>query len=185
MLLLLLFETPWTVTCQASYPSPSPGVCSNSYPLSRWWHPTVSSPVIPFSSYLQSFPESGSFPVSQFFTSGGQSIGISASASILLMNIQVWFPLGLNSLMISLLFKEFSRISSSTTVQKHHFFCIQPIGKTITLTRHTFVGKVMFAFQYATLVCHSFFSSLMIFSIFYCMFLKFTLKSPLQLSSQC
>ena len=145
MLFLLLFKTPWTVTCQASYSSPSPWLCSDSYPLSWWCHPTVSSPVIPFSSCLQSFPETRSFPVIQFFASGGQSIGVSASASILLMNIQDWFPLELNSLMISLLFKEFSRISS-TTVQKHTFGGIQPIGKTITLTRHTFVGKVMFAF---------------------------------------
>ena len=75
-------------------PSPSPRAYSHSCPLSRWCHPTISSSVIPFSSCLQSFPASGSFPVSQFFTSGGQSIGISASASVLPMNIQDWFPLG-------------------------------------------------------------------------------------------
>ena len=75
-------------------PSPSPGTCSNSCPSSWWCHPTISSSVIPFSSHLQSFPESGSFPMSQFFTSGGQSIGVSASASVLPMNIQDWFPLG-------------------------------------------------------------------------------------------
>jgi len=75
-------------------PSVSPRVCSNSCPLSRWCHPTISSSVIPFSSYLQSFPASGSFPVSQLFTSGGQSIGASAAASVLSMNIQDWFPLG-------------------------------------------------------------------------------------------
>ena len=75
-------------------PSLSPGVCSSSYPLSQWCHPTISSSVIPFSSCLQSFPASGSFPVSQFLASGGQSIGVSALASVLPMNIQDWFPLG-------------------------------------------------------------------------------------------
>ena len=76
-------------------PSPTPGACSNSCPSSRWCHPTISSSVISFSSHLQSFPGSGSFPMNQFFTSGGQSIGVSASTSILPMNIQDWFPLGL------------------------------------------------------------------------------------------
>ena len=91
-----LFDTPWTAAHQASCPSPAPGACSNSCPLSRWCHPTISSSVIPFSScHLQSFPASGSFPVSQFFPLGGQSIGVSASASVLPMNIQDWFPLGL------------------------------------------------------------------------------------------
>ena len=75
-------------------PSPTPGAYSNSCSLSRWCHPTISFSVVPFSFCLQSFPASGSFPVSQFFTSGGQSIGISASASVLPMNIQGWFPLG-------------------------------------------------------------------------------------------
>ena len=75
-------------------PSPTPGACSNSCPSSQWCHPTISSCVIPFSSCLQSFPESGSFPMSQFFSSGGQSIGVSASASVLPMNIQDWSPLG-------------------------------------------------------------------------------------------
>ena len=82
-------------------PSPSPRVFSNSCPLSQWCHPTISSSVIPFSSCLQSFPESGSFPMSQLFTSGGQSIGASVSASILPMYIQGWFPLGLTGLMPS------------------------------------------------------------------------------------
>ena len=75
-------------------PSPTPGVYSNSFPLSRWCHPTISSSVVPFSCCLQSLPASESFPMSQFFTSGGQSIGVSASASILPKNIQDWFPLG-------------------------------------------------------------------------------------------
>ena len=100
-------------------PSPTPGVCSNSRPLSRWCHPTIST-----SSCPQSFPASGSFPMSQFFTSGGQSIGISASASVLPMNIQDWFPLGLTGL-ISLQSKGLSRVFSNTTVQKHQLFGTQ------------------------------------------------------------
>ena len=103
-------------------PSPTPGACSNSCPSSRWCHPTISSSVIPFSSCLQSFPASRPFPMNQFFTSGGQSIG--ASASALPMNIQDWFPLGLTGL-ISLQSKELSRIVSNTTVQKHQFFGTQ------------------------------------------------------------
>ena len=75
-------------------PSPTPGVYPNSCPLSRWCHPTISSSVVPFSFHLQSFPASGSFPMSQFFTSGGRSIGVSTSASLLSMNIQDWSPLG-------------------------------------------------------------------------------------------
>ena len=90
-------------------PSPTPGACSNSCPSSRWCHPTISSSVIPFSSRLHSFPASGSFPMSQFFESGGQGTGASASASVLPMNIQGWFYLGLTCL-ISLLSKELSRV---------------------------------------------------------------------------
>ena len=101
-----------------SCPLQSPRVCSNSYPLSQWCHPTISSSVIPFFSYLQSFPASGSFLMSQLFASGGQSIGALASASVLPMNIQGWFPLGLTGL-ISLLSKELSRVFSSTTVWRH------------------------------------------------------------------
>ena len=86
-------------------PSPTPGAYSNSCSLSQWYHPTISSSVISFSSCLQSFPASGSFPLSQFFTSGGQSIGVSASASVLPMNIQDWFPLGLTG-WISLQFRQ-------------------------------------------------------------------------------
>ena len=99
-------------------PSPTPGVYSNSCPWSQWCPPTISSSVVPFSSYLQSFPASGSFSMNQFFTSGGQRIGVSASASILPMNIQGWFPLGLTG-WISLQSKGLSRIFSNTTVQKH------------------------------------------------------------------
>ena len=104
-------------------PSPTPGVYSNSCPLSRWCHPTISSSVVPFSSCLQSFPASGSFPMSQFFTSGGQSIGVSASASVLPMNIQDWLPLGWTN-WIFLQSKGLSRVFSNTTVQKHQFFSI-------------------------------------------------------------
>ena len=98
--------------------SPTSGACSNSCPLSQWCHPTISSFVIPFSPCLQSFPASGPFPMSQSFASGGQSIGVSASASVLPMNIQGWFPLGWTG-WISLQSKGLSRIFSSTTVQKH------------------------------------------------------------------
>ena len=105
-------------------PSPTPRAFSNSCPLIGWCHPTISSSVIPFSSCLQSFPASGSFSMSQFFASGGQSIGVSASASVLPMNIQDWFPLGLTDL-ISLQSKGLSRVFSNTTVQKHQFFSSQ------------------------------------------------------------
>ena len=104
-------------------PSPTPRACSNSCPLSQWCHPIISSSVVPFSSCLQSFPGSGSSPVSQLFASGGQSIGASASASVLPMNIQDWIHLGLTDL-ISLQSKGLSRVFSNTTVQKHHFFGI-------------------------------------------------------------
>ena len=106
-------------------PSPTPGIYWNSCSLSQWCHPTISSSVVPFSSCLQSFPALGSFTVNQLFISGGQSIGASASASVLLMNIQDWFPLGLTGL-ISLLYKGFSRVFSSTTIWKHKFFSAQP-----------------------------------------------------------
>ena len=103
--------------------SPTPRICSNSCPLSWWCHPTISSSVVPF-SHLQSFSASGSFPVSQFFASGGPSIGVSASASGLLLNIQDWFPLRLIG-WISLQSKGLSRVFSNTTVQKHQFFGTQ------------------------------------------------------------
>ena len=97
------------------YPSPIPGACSNLCPLSRWCHPTISSSGVPFSSRFQSFPASGSFPMSQFFASGSQSIGVVASASILPMNIQDWFPLGWTG-WISSLPKGLSRVFSNNTV---------------------------------------------------------------------
>ena len=112
-------------------PSPTPRACSNSCPLSQWCHPTISSSFAPFSSCLQSFPATGSFPMSQFFTLGGQSIGASASASVLPMNIQDWFPLGLTG-WISLQSKGLSRVFSNTTVQKHQFFGALLYGPTLT-----------------------------------------------------
>ena len=104
-------------------PSATPGVHSNSCPLSQWCHPTVSSSVVPFFSYLRSFTASGSFPMSQFFASDGQSIGVSVSASILPMNIQDWFSFLTG--WISLQSKGLSRVFSNTTVQKHQFFSTQ------------------------------------------------------------
>ena len=104
---------------------PSPAAYSNSYPLSPWCHPTISSSVIPFSSCPQSFSASGSFLVSQLFASGGQSIGASASAAVLPVNVQDSFPLGLTNL-ISLQSKGLSRVFSNTRAQKHQFFSTQP-----------------------------------------------------------
>ena len=146
-----LFVTPWTAAHRASRPSPPPGACSNSCSLSHW---CISSSDSPFSLCPQSFPASASFPLSWLFPSGGQSIGASASASVLPMNIQVWFPLGLTGL-ISLQSKGLSRVFSRTIVQRHEFFSTQvffivqlshlymTIGKTIALTIQTFAGKVM------------------------------------------
>ena len=105
-------------------PSPTPGAFSNSCPSSRWSYPTILSSVAPFSSCLQSFSASGSFPVSQLFELSGQNIGFSASASVLPMNIQDWFPLGLTGL--TLMSRGLSRVFSSTTIQKHQFFVAQP-----------------------------------------------------------
>ena len=104
-------------------PSPTPRAYSNSCPLSWWCHPTISSSVVPFSSCLQSFTASGSFQMSQFFASGGQSIGASVSASVLPMNIQDWSPLGWTG-WISLQSKGLSRVFSNTIVQKHQFLPI-------------------------------------------------------------
>ena len=114
------FVIPWIAALQVSLSWVYPNSCS----LSRWCHPASSSSAISFSSHLQSFPASGSFPVSQFFTSGGQRIGISASASVLPMNIQDWSPLGWTG-WISLQSKGLSRVFSNITVQKHQFFSIQ------------------------------------------------------------
>ena len=105
------------------WPLPTPGVYSNSCPLSQWCHPTISSSVVPYSSCFQSFPASG-FPMNRLVTSGGQSIGVSASASVLPMNIQDWFPFGWIG-WISLQSKGLSRVFSNTTVQKHQYFGTQ------------------------------------------------------------
>ena len=135
------------------YPSPTPEAYSDSCPLSRWCHPAISSSVVPFSSHLQSFPASGFFPMSWLFTSGGQSIGVSASASVLPTNIQDWSPLGLTG-WISLQSKGLSRVFSNATVQKHQYFSAQlslwsnchnhnmTTGKSTALTTRTFVIKV-------------------------------------------
>ena len=145
---------PWTAAPRLPCPSLSPGVCSDSCTLSQWYHPTISSSVIPFSSCPQSFPASGSFPMSQFFPSSGQSIGDSASSSVPPMNIHDWFPLGLTGLTSSQS-RGFSRVFSSTTIRKHQYFGTQPslfsssyictwlLKKNIALTICNFVGKVM------------------------------------------
>ena len=119
-----LFETPGTTTYQASLSFTNSQSLLKLISLSQWWHPTISSSVIPFSSCLLSFPASRSFPVSQFFTSGGQSTGVSASTSVLPMNTQDWFPLGWAG-WISSQSKGLSRVFSNTTVQKHQSFGTQ------------------------------------------------------------
>ena len=134
-------------------PSPSPGVQSNSHPLSQWCHPAISSSVVPFSSQLQFCPASGSFQMSQLVASGGQSIGVWASTSVLPMNTQDWSPLGWTG-WISLQSKGLASLlqhhSSKASILQHSaFFIVQlshpyvTTGKTIALTRRTFVGKVM------------------------------------------
>ena len=120
-----LFVTLWIAACRLPCPSPTPRACSNSCPSSRWCHPTISSSVSPSPLAFSLSPHQGLFPVSQFFASGGWSIGASASASVLPVNIQDWFPLGLTGL-ISLLSKGVSRVFSSTTVRKHQLFGAQP-----------------------------------------------------------
>ena len=119
-----LFWTPWTAARQASLSFTNSQNYSNSCPSSWWCYPTISSSVTPFSSHLQSFPASGSLPMSQFFTSGGQSIGVSTLTSVFPMNTQNWSPLGWTG-WISLQPKGLSRVFSSTTVEKHKFFSAQ------------------------------------------------------------
>ena len=126
-------------------PTPTPGVYSHSCLLSRCCHPTISSSVVPFSSYPQSFPASGSFPLSQFFASGGQSTGVSASASVLPMNTQDWSPLGWTG-WISLQSKHLSRVSSNTTVQKHQFFSCTIIFKYKSQINHFETKFISYAF---------------------------------------
>ena len=111
-------------------PSPTPRVYSNSCPLSRWCHPTILSSVVPFSTHLLSFPVSGSFQMSQLFTSGGQTIGVSASASVIPMNIQDWFPLAWTG-WISLQSKGLSRVFSNTTVQKHQTLTLLSVNSLL------------------------------------------------------
>ena len=147
-----LFATPWSAGCQASLSITNSWSYPNSCPLSQWCHPTISSSVIPFSSCVQSFPASGSFPVSQFFTSGGQRIGVSVSISVLPVNTEDWSSLGrtgwisCQGTLESLLQHQSSKAS---ILQCSAFFIVQlshpymTTGKTIALTRQTFVGKVM------------------------------------------
>ena len=116
-----LFATPWTAACQASLSiTNSQSLLKPLCPLSWWCHPTISTSVVPFSPRLQFFPPSGSFQMSQFFTPGDHSIGVSASTSVLPKDTQDWSPLGWTG-WISLLSKECSRVFSNTTVQKHQF----------------------------------------------------------------
>ena len=148
-------DSSWPHESQDARPpcsSSTPGVHSDSPPLSPWCHPAISSSVVTFFFCPQSFPASGSFPMSQLFTSGGQSIGVSALASVLPMNTQEWSPLEWTA-WLSLQSKGLSRVFSSTTGQKHQFFSAfftvqlshphMTTGKTIALTRRTFVGKVI------------------------------------------
>ena len=147
------FVTPWTAAHQASLSITnswqSIWAYSNSCPLSQWYHPTISSSVIPFSSSLQSFPASGSFPRSQFFAPGGQSIRASVSASVLPINIQSCFPLGL----ISLLSKGLSGFFSSTTVQKHQFLVLSFFDGPTLLSVHGY--RKIHSFDYMNLCWQS------------------------------
>ena len=146
----------WLQHIRLPFPSPTPGACSNSCTSSRWCHPAILSSIGPFSSRLQSFPALGSFPKGQFFGLGGQSIGVSTLPSVLSMNIQYWFPLGLTGL-ISLqsegLSRVFSNNSKASILRRSDFFIIQlshpctTTGKTIALTRRTFIGKVISLFN--------------------------------------
>ena len=124
-------------------PSLLPGICSNSCPLSQWCYPTISSSVTLFSSHPQSFPASGSFPISQLFASGGHCIGASTSASVLPMNIQGWFPLGLTG-WISLLSKGLSRVFSSNTVLKNQFFSAQLLHSPTLTSIHDYWKNIIF-----------------------------------------
>ena len=151
------FEIPWTAACQASLSITNSWTCSNPYPSSQWCHPTISSSVVPFSFCLQSFPASGSSLMSQFFTSGGQSIGVSASASVLPMNIHpkanhICFRMDWLDLLAvqGTLKSKLQHHSSKASILWHSaFFIVQlsrsymTIAKTIALTTQTFAGKAM------------------------------------------
>ena len=159
-------------------PSPTPGVYSNSCPLSRWCHPAISSSVVPFSSCSQSLPASGSFPMSQLFVWGGWSIGVSASASVLPMNTQDWSPLGWTDWRVQGTLKSLlQHHSSKASVLQHSVFLTVHLshpymttGKTITLTRWTFVGKVMSVFfnmlSRLVITCGFYFSSIILLCTF-------------------
>ena len=130
-----LFATPWIAARQDSLSITNSRVYSDSSPSSPWCHPAISSFVVPFSSCLQSLPVSGSFPMSQLSAWGGQSIGVSASASVLPMNTQDWSPLGWTG-WISWQSKGLSRVFSNTTVQKHQFFGTQPSSQSNSHIQH-------------------------------------------------
>ena len=141
-----LFATPWTTARRPACPSPSPGIHSNSCPSSQWCHPAISSSVVPFSSCPQALPALESFPMSQLFTWGGQSVGVSALASFLPKNTQGWSPSEWTS-WIALQSKGLLRIQKASILQRSAFFTVQlshsymNTGKTIALTRWTFVAK--------------------------------------------
>ena len=132
-----LCATPWTAANRPPCPSPTPGIHSNSCPLSQWCHPAISSSVIPFSSCPQSFPASGSFQMSQLFASGGHKYWSFSSASVLPMNTQDWSPLGWTG-WISLQSKGLSRVFSNATVQKHQFFDTQLSSQSNSHTVHDY-----------------------------------------------
>ena len=123
-------------------PSLSPRVFYDSCPSSRWCHPAISSSVVPFSSCLQSFPASGSFPMTQFFASGGQNVGVSVSASVLPMNIQIWFPLGLTGLIL-----QSKGVFSSTTIQTHQFLGIWPSYSPTLISVHDYWKNHSFGYM--------------------------------------
>ena len=148
-------------------PSQTPGVYPNPCPSSQWCHPTISSSVVSFSSCPQSFPASGSFPMSQFFISGGQSIGVSTSTSLLPMNTQPWSPLGWTG-WISLQSKGLSRVFSNTTVQKHQFFGTQLSSQSNSLRSIQFLSFIVSIFAWnVSLVSLIFFKRSLAFP-FYC-----------------
>ena len=140
---VLLFATSWTAASQGTCPSPTPRACSNSCPLSWWGHPTISSSVVPLSSCLQSVAASGSFSMSQFFTSGRQTIGALTSGSVLPMNIQDWFPLGWAGL-ISLQSKGLSIVFSNNTVQNHQFSAFSFLYSPTLTSTHDYLENHSF-----------------------------------------
>ena len=143
-----LFQTPWTAAHHDLCPSLSPRVRSNSCPLSRWCSPATSPSLAPFSSCLQSSPASGSFPMRLLFTSGGQSIGASASESVLPMTIQGWFPLGLTSLILQS--KGLSRVCSNTTVQMLQFSAFFMVQLSHSYVSHVWLLQKLYEYVFSS-----------------------------------